>query len=210
MLFHLTNNNPLKRKRSVSDARGVEKRKALATSPFKIKRKKIARRISTGRSETASQEDPGPSKTPTFHQPQQKRHPPSQAQNLGDIAGETAAGGDGDGSDDEESEEEEQTGGKPPLTKYMRNLAPVQRYHALGKAFALKYWPWPSQNWWIDKDDQGGTGDPRTECELDVEETFSCYLEVLSIKESEWMRNSFRTPVAIFIHLLEPNLTTSQ
>ena len=96
------------------------------------------------------------------------------------------------------------------MTKYMRKLTPVQRYHALGKAFALKYWPWPSQNWWIDKDDQGGTGDPRTECELEVEEAFLCYLEVLSIKESEWMTNLFRTPVAIFDHVLEPNLTVSR
>lgn len=207
-------NHPPKKQKIASSARGVEKRKALGTSPFKITRKRLVRRISSMHSRSGSQENIL-SKTPVFRQPQQGLHPSSHSSHSG--SGSTrnhvplAVGtqpsqaqitreptiDNNDDEDQEEDEEEEVTGtsSKEGLTKYMRNLTTTNRYNAFGKAFALKYWPWPSYNWWADRGDSGGLGKETNECELVVEREFILYMRAVSIKETEWMTRSFRTSV---------------
>ena len=211
---------PRKKQKTASGARGVERRKALGTSPFKTRRKRLARRISSQHSSQQGSQESQPSKTPIFRQPQQRRHPsplssrPPHTRNAGDITKRPAIDGEEeeeDDDDDEEEEEEEVIGGamKEGLTKYMRRLTTDKRYVALGKSFALKYWPWPSYNWWVDKDDVGGMEVSPSECKLKAESEFPLYLEMLSIGESEWMRGSFRTPVIIFAYVLKSILIAS-
>lgn len=224
--IHADNHLPKKQK-IASSARGVEKRKALGTSPFKTKRKRLTRRISSARSRSDSQENIL-SKTPVFRQPQQGLHPSSHSSHSGSgltrnhvppavgtqpsqarITREPAINDDDDEGEEEDEEEVIGRSSKEGLTKYMRNLTTTNRYTAFGKAFALKYWPWPSYNWWADRGDSGGLGNETNECELAVEREFLLYMGAVSIKETEWMTSSFRTPVIALVHILESSLTTS-
>jgi hypothetical protein len=219
-----TDNRPSKKQKTASGARGVEKRKANGTSPHKKNRKRLALRTSSGRSIGSSSQDDTHSKTPVFRQPQRGHRPssrssdrasgstrnpaagtqPSQAQNVRRAAKRPAVSNDSDDDEEEEEEEEQVIGGalKEGLTKYMQQLPQTQRYTALGKAFALKYWPWPSLNWWIDNNDYGGveSENGRSACEMQVESSFSSYLDTVEINESDRMTSLFKTSVTVSLH----------
>jgi len=231
--------NTSKKRKTDSGASGVEKRRAIGTSPFKATRARFIRRVSSRNSEPGPQSSSS-SRTPILHLPRKDPRPPShtshpasgstrnrtplvtdtqlsQARNSDRVAKEAAVGSDnneqeGDEEDEEDEEEEEEMviGGimKEGLTKHMRRLTKAERHVALGKAFTLKYWPWPSYNWWVDNDDVGGLGEGTSQCELDAERSFSFYLNATLIEESEWMTSSFRSSVTIPVHIPEPNLTT--
>ena len=122
--------------------------------------------------------------------------------NLNHAAKGTAADREDDDNGDQEDEED-------PMTWRMRRLPKAKWYAAIGKVFTLKYWPWADTSWWIDGDDYGGDGGELSALEEAAWTCFFEYMQVLSIKESEWMTRSFRKSVMILFHASEPNLTTS-
>ena len=160
-----------------------------------------------------------PSKTPVFNQPGQKlhlsphsscpvlylsqNHVPSNTStqfsqtqvnvNLNHAAKGTAADREDDDNGDQEDEED-------PMTWHMRRLLKAKWYAAFGKAFTLKYWPWADASWWIDGDDYGGDGGELSVLEEATWTHFFEYMQILSIKESEWMTRSFRKSVMILFH----------
>ena len=90
-------------------------------------------------------------------------------------------------------------------TKHIMKLEKGRWYVALGKGFAIKWWPWPSDNWWINNED---SGEPEDETrDIDSRDEFRWYLEVMSIEETEWMTRSFKTSVMVLVHILKLNLT---
>jgi len=183
-------------------ASGVQKRKAVGTSPFKAKKKRLYRRTSSGNSNTGP---PGPSRrraSPTMDAQSSR----SRANiNLDDDVEEALNSRSNeevrnDTDDNDSSKEEDDEGGE--LTRYILRLPEARRYVAIGKAFTLKYWPWSDPNWWVDTDDAGGDGEEGPSVsDMEGRTQFLGYMLTLDIPESKWMTPLFRSSVTIPFHI---------
>jgi len=145
-----------------TDDAALKKRKHVPTTlPPKAKKQTTHCNISFKASVTGSQGGT-PSKTPTFRQPQKaSRLPPDPSRSAPGSSRERAlkdapwaninldrdveeAISDDDEKESDSSDEED--GERPNLTQHIKKLLEAQRNIAIGKAFTLKYWPWPDQN----------------------------------------------------------------
>lgn len=190
-----------KKQKLSSGTNGSPKKRASKTS--KIRKAKHIRQVS---SELSSVDGRRQKPSQTFHQPL------PDSQSVGRQPGRsTAAYEDIDDEPGEEDEEEDIPEGSAD-----------SRYKSIGKAFALKVWPWPSPNWWIGDevvtmplDDATGTRMKdklaRAKGRLDIikKAEFTTFLGLeMGISTEEWKTKKFRSEVTIPFVILSPVLMT--
>lgn len=163
----------------------VSKRKAAATAPYKQTRKRLYRRTSSAH---------GENQTPTFQQPG----------TCTDHRVDEIEEGDGDRESEEDEEDDDDdddsavdNNGNLLKTKYLKRLPGAERYRALGKAFALKYAPWPCESWWlgVDATIEDALRGQLGEWEKEKKEAFVWYVAAVGIPEEVWATPQFTTQV---------------
>lgn len=133
------------------DTGGSKKTRTTGSRQLKVQKKRLLRRISSGRSVPSSGEGERRN-APTFYQPSQS--PRRDSQLARHRSGRSTCQAPRDSDDEEEDEEEEECdsddeGGEKAALERLRKLPESERYKVIGKVFALKIWPWPSSDWWI-------------------------------------------------------------
>jgi len=178
----------------------------LGTTPFKARRTRIVRRISSHRSGSSfDQPSPGPSNVQPTGRHQRRPSPREPEGVVEEEDSEDEENGEGDPADESEDE--------AAVLSRLRKRPKDRWYKSLGKLFAIRIWPWTTTNWWIG--DLGGEAimgpgyaskkqDPeraksakeKKKLDMAAMQRFNVFLNIdMGIPEGEWMSQEFMSQV---------------